>query len=63
MFKNILQFFVEVRAEFTKVSWPSSRELWQSTVIVFVVSAIVAAFIGVVDFILSRGLTFFLSRL
>ena len=61
MFKNILQFFREVKVEFTKVSWPSSRELWQSTLIVFVVSAIVAAFIGIVDLGLSKLVTLVLG--
>jgi preprotein translocase subunit SecE len=61
MFKNILQFFREVKVEFTKVSWPSSRELWQSTLIVFVVSAIVAAFIGAVDLGLSKLVTLVLG--
>lgn len=61
MFKNILRFFQEVKVEFTKVSWPNSRELWQSTLIVFVVSAIVAAFIGVVDLGLSKVVTLVLG--
>jgi len=61
MFKNILQFFGDVKVEFTKVTWPSSRELWQSTVIVFVVSAIVAAFIGIVDLGLSKLVTLVLG--
>ena len=61
MFKTILQFFREVKVEFTKVSWPSSRELWQSTLIVFVVSAIVAAFIGIVDLGLSKLVTLVLG--
>ncbi|MDI6739891.1 MAG: preprotein translocase subunit SecE [Candidatus Edwardsbacteria bacterium] len=61
MFKKILQFFREVKVEFTKVSWPSSRELWQSTLIVFVVSAIVAAFIGLVDISLSKLVTLVLG--
>jgi preprotein translocase subunit SecE len=61
MFKNIIQFFQDVKVEFTKVSWPSSRELWQSTLIVFIVSAIVAAFIGIVDVGLSKLVTLVLG--
>ncbi|MRR10137.1 preprotein translocase subunit SecE [bacterium] len=61
MFKTIVQFFLDVKAEFTKVSWPNSRELWQSTLIVFVVSALTAAFIGIVDLGLSRLVTLVLG--
>ncbi len=49
MFNKSIQFIKEVRVEFSKVSWPSRDELVQSTVVVIVVSLIVAAFIAVVD--------------
>ncbi len=54
MFNKAIQFFKEVRVEFSKVSWPSREELVQSTIIVIVVSLMVAAFIGLVDQILNR---------
>lgn len=62
MFNKIWQFAKDVKVEFTKVSWPTRDELVQSTVVVAVVSLVVAAFIGVIDRILSMGLTFFLGR-
>ncbi|HTY07547.1 MAG TPA: preprotein translocase subunit SecE [Candidatus Edwardsbacteria bacterium] len=61
MFKNIWQFFQEVKVEFTKVSWPSREELWQSTLIVIIVSGIVAAFIGIVDLGLNQLVTLVLG--
>ncbi|MCU0606686.1 MAG: preprotein translocase subunit SecE [Candidatus Edwardsbacteria bacterium] len=61
MFKTIVQFFLDVKSEFGKVSWPNSRELWQSTLIVFVVSALTAVFIGIVDLGLSRLVTLVLG--
>jgi preprotein translocase subunit SecE len=62
MFNKFWQFIKDVRVEFTKVSWPSREELVQSTLVVMVVSLIVAAFIGVVDRILSVSVTYFLGR-
>jgi preprotein translocase subunit SecE len=62
MFNKFWQFIKDVRVEFTKVSWPSREELIQSTMVVMVVSLIVAAFIGVVDRILSVSITYFLGR-
>ncbi|HBE72915.1 MAG TPA: preprotein translocase subunit SecE [candidate division Zixibacteria bacterium] len=54
MIKKSIQFIKEVRVEFTKVSWPSREELVQSTMVVIVVSLIVAAFIGAVDLGLNK---------
>lgn len=54
MLKKSIQFIRDVRIEFSKVSWPSREELTQSTIIVIVVSLIVAAFIGVVDLGLNK---------
>jgi len=54
MIKRTVQFFKEVRVEFSKVSWPSREELIQSTIVVIIVSLLVAAFIGLVDLGLNR---------
>ena len=54
MISKIIQFFKDVRLELTKVAWPNRRELTGSTIIVVIMSIIMAAFIGVVDFGLSQ---------
>jgi preprotein translocase subunit SecE len=54
MLKKSIQFIRDVKVEFSKVSWPSREELTQSTIIVIVVSLIVATFIGVVDLGLNK---------
>lgn len=43
----------DVRQEMGKVSWPTRRELLDSTIVVIVAVLIVAAFIGVIDRILN----------
>jgi preprotein translocase subunit SecE len=53
MLEKIKQFFKEVRLELTKVTWTSRQELIYSTIIVIVVSIVLAIFIGVVDMVLS----------
>ena len=53
MLEKIKQFFKEVRSELTKVTWTSREELIYSTIIVIVVSIVLAIFIGVVDVVLS----------
>ncbi len=50
------EFLREVRVEATKVSWPSRKELRDSTVVVIVMALIMAAIIFVLDQILNLGL-------
>jgi len=47
-------FFVEAKQELNKVVWPTRHELAANTVVVIVTTLMLAAFIGVVDFILSQ---------
>jgi len=54
MFNKTIQFLKEIRVELGKVTWPNKNELIGSTIVVVVVSLLLSAFTGVVDFILSR---------
>jgi preprotein translocase subunit SecE len=54
MFEKIKQFLKEVRFELTKVTWTTREELMYSTIIVIVVSLVLAVFIGLVDMVLSN---------
>jgi preprotein translocase subunit SecE len=54
MFEKIKKFLKEVRSELTKVTWTTREELIYSTIIVIVVSMVLAIFIGVVDVALSN---------
>lgn len=47
------EFVKDVRLESAKVSWPTRDELRDSTVVVLVTVLLVAAFIGVMDRILT----------
>jgi len=46
-------FIRETRQELNKVTWPNRNELWQSTLVVIITTLMLAAFIGVIDLILS----------
>jgi preprotein translocase subunit SecE len=54
---NPLQFIQQVRAEVSKVVWPSRREVLLTTVMVFVMATITAIFFFFVDFLIRTGLT------
>ena len=53
MFGKIAQFISEVQVEMGKVSWPTREELKSSTTIVLALTAVLAVFIFVVDYILA----------
>ena len=48
------EFMQEVLAEFRKVTWPSRQDLINSTVVVIVVTVVIAFFLGGVDIALAR---------
>jgi len=54
-------FFGEVKTELTKVSWPTRKELVGATWIVIVVTAILTAYIGILDFLLSKAVSMVLK--
>lgn len=57
----ITNFFSEVKFELSKVTWPTRDEVVKLTLTVFVVSGILGAYVGGLDFlyttILSKVLT------
>ena len=53
MWNKLTNFVKDVRAEFSKVSWPTREDLVSSTGVVLVFSAIFAVFIGMFDLIIS----------
>jgi preprotein translocase subunit SecE len=54
---QVREFTKDVRAESAKVSWPTRLELRDSTIVVIVTVLIVSAFVGIVDRLLSFGVT------
>lgn len=46
---NPAQFIQQVRTEISKVTWPTRREVLLTTVMVFLLAAVAAAFFSLVD--------------
>jgi preprotein translocase subunit SecE len=46
---NPLQFLQQTRAEVAKVVWPTRREVVLTTIMVFILAALAAAFFSLVD--------------
>ncbi|MDA8585570.1 preprotein translocase subunit SecE [Rhodobacteraceae bacterium] len=53
---NPLQFIQQVRAEVSKVIWPSRREVVLTSAMVFALAMVTAAFFFLIDFLIRQGL-------
>ncbi len=58
---NPIKFIQEVRAEVSKVVWPTRREVVLTTIMVFIMAALTAVFFSLVDLLIRTGLTGVLS--
>ena len=58
---SIAQFAREVRAEARKITWPSRRETWITSVMVGIMVVLAAVFFRFVDFLISLGINWVLS--
>ena len=53
---GVFQFLTEVRRETSKVTWPSWKETYLTTIMVFIMVGISMVFFAVVDYSLGLGL-------
>lgn len=58
---NPLQFVQQVRSEVSKIVWPTRREVFLTTVMVFIMAALTAVFFALVDLLIRSGLQGVLS--
>jgi len=61
MIKKITGFITDVKAEMSKVSWPTREELINSTLIVAVVCLMFTIYIFGVEYILSWAMRFLIN--
>lgn len=60
--KKIIEYIKEVIEEGKKVSWPTKKQTFFFTIAVFVVSIIVAYYLGLLDYIFGQGLNLLLTK-
>ena len=53
---NPIHFIQQVRSEVAKVVWPTRREVFLTTVMVFIMAALTAVFFALVDILIRGGL-------
>jgi preprotein translocase subunit SecE len=52
-FSRARQFVAEVRGELSRVTWPTRREVWATTIVVILVSTFFGLYLWGVDLLLS----------
>jgi len=52
-FSRARKFLVEVRGELSRVTWPTRREVWATTVVVILVSMFFGIYLWIWDIVLS----------
>ena len=45
------------KTEFGKITWPGKQQVWYSTLVVIIVTLVVAAYLGLVDVVLTGIIT------
>jgi len=60
--KRIIGFIGEVRYELSKVTWPTRDEVIRLTLIVFLVSGIIGAYVGGLDFLFTKVLALVVTK-
>ena len=60
--KQVTTFFSEVRSELSKVTWPKREEVIKLTIIVLLVSVVVGAYVGGLDYLFTKALEIIVSK-
>lgn len=57
----LIRYFSEVQEEMKKVTWPTRKQVQNSTILVIIISLIIAGFFGSLDFIFTYILEYLLA--
>jgi preprotein translocase subunit SecE len=61
-FGRARRFLADVRSELSRVTWPTRREVWATTIVVILTSTVFGVYLYVVDIGLSQLVDFLLTR-
>ena len=60
--QRTVEFLTEVRNEMKRVTWPSQREVYATTLVVILFSVVIGVYLFGVDLVIGRGVEWLLSR-
>lgn len=58
----ISSFFIDVREEIKKISWPTSKQTINTTLLVIAATVVVGLYIGAIDYLLTLVIKNFLIK-
>ena len=56
------EFFTEVRNEMKRVTWPSQREVYATTIVVILTSVVFGVYLWSIDMLLDRGVLWVFTK-
>ncbi len=59
---RFFNYLADTRGELKHVSWPTQRQTTIYTLLVIILSVITAAYLGVLDFLFTKGLDFLITQ-
>ena len=59
--RGLIGYIKEVRLELEKVIWPKRKDVIRLTLIVFLISGIIGAYIGIIDYAFTKLLELIIS--
>lgn len=59
---KVLNYLKEVKLELSKVTWPKRNQVIKLTLIVFIISGIVAIYVGGLDFVYTKVLELIIKK-
>jgi len=60
--KGFINYLKEVRLELFKVTWPKKNEVIKLTIVVFIISIVVALYLSGLDLVFTKLLESFISK-
>lgn len=60
--RALINYLSEVKLELSKVTWPKRQDVVKLTLIVFIISGVVAGYVGGLDVVLTKALEFIVSH-
>jgi len=59
---KVINYLKEVKLELSKITWPKKEQVIKLTLIVFIISGIVAIYVGGIDFVFTKALEFIVNK-
>lgn len=60
---SLIKYFNDTASEMRQVSWPTQRQAFFYTLLVIMISALVAVYIGAFDYLFSEAVKFIVDRI